>query len=361
MLNLFDQVQVTEFVRREYDAIIRNAGGGENRAEQNLGRRILGLRNTRSRHVRIRYQDILGVGLAQLKAPGAQPALWTHKPNLRETWMEVVDIDEFTRWDPIEMMQLRSPDNTLREQQVETLAERTTAMATRNEQRTDWMIWEALKGVAVLPYPNAAPLTVDYGIPAAHFPTFATAWTDIENSDPIGDLWALGAVAIPASGQYLGHHHMSFQTQRYMLHSASVVEKLSSYGRNVMVPTEADFKVLLREGTEITVTDDGWVEENSVSKQLNKWIEDGQIFTTTKDYRYAGREIGWTADGWVMVAGNTTADLPIPKQGMQSEWIYNRVSQQTLFRQASSRMPIINAPEALAWATAYPEGTGETF
>jgi Phage major capsid protein E len=361
MIDFFDQIQVTEFVRREHDALVRSAGGGEDRSRQGLARRILGLRSHAGRHVRLRYQDILGVGLAQLKAPGAQPALWTHKPNLRETFMEVVDIDEFTRWDPIEMLQLKSPDPNVFEQTVETFTQRTTAMATRNEQRTDWMIWEALKGVAVLPYPNAAPLTVNYGIPAAHFPTFATAWTDIENSDPIGDLWALGAVAIPASGIYLSHHHMSFQTERYMLHSKSIVDKLSSYGRNVMVPTQADLRVLLREGSTITVTDDGWIEENSTEKKLNKWIEDGQIFTTTPDYTYAGREIGWTADGWVLVSGNTTADMPVGKQGRQSEWIYNRVSQQTLFRQASSRMPIINAPEALAWATAYPEGTGTTF
>lgn len=351
MLDLFDQIQVTEFVRREYESLIRGAGGGEDRTTS-LTRKILSLRNHNGRHVRVRYQDILGVGLAQFKSPGAQPALWTHKPNLRERFMEVVDIDEMTRWDPVEMLQIQSPDPNVATEAQETLAQRATYMQTRNEQRTDWMIWEALKGVLVVPYPNAASQTINYGIPAPHFPTFATAWTSTTTSDPVEDLWALGAVAIPASGIYLSHHHMSFATHRYMLRSDSIIDKLSSYGRDVLTPNERDVKALLREGSQITVTDDGWIEENSVSKTLNKWIPDGKIFTTTPDYRYAGRPIGWVADAWVLV-GVPGREQPVARQGMQSEWIYNRIGQQTLYRQASSRMPIVDAPEVLAWATAY--------
>lgn len=353
LLDLFDQIQVTEFVRREYDNLVRGAGGGEDRTTS-YGRRILGLRNHNGRHVRVRYQDILGVGLAQFKAPGAAPALWTHKPNLRESFMEIVDIDEMTRWDPVEMLQLQSPDPNVIAEAQDTLSQRSTAMQTRNEQRTDWMIWEALKGVITVPFPNSAPITVNYGIPGGHFPTFTTPWTNTATSDPIEDLWSLGAVAIADAGIYLSKHHMSFATERYMLRSQKTIDKLSSYGRSVMVPTQADFRVLLREGTEWVATDDGYLTENSTAKTLNKWIADGKIFTTTPDYRYLGRPIGWVADGWVLVGpASSTANQPVAKQGMQSEWIYNRIGQHTLFRQASARMPVLNAPEVLAWATAY--------
>jgi hypothetical protein len=85
---------------------------------------------------------------------------------------------------------------------------------------------------------------------------------------------------------------------------------------------------------------------------LNKWIADGKVFTTTPDYRYNGKEIGEVKDGWVLV-GAPGADQPVARQGMQSEWIYNRVSQHTLFRQASARMVVLYAPQALAWGTAY--------
>jgi hypothetical protein len=355
MLDLFDQIQVTEFVRREYDALIRSAGGGEDRTTS-FGRKILSLKNHNGRHVRVRYQDILGVGLAQFKAPGAAPALWTHKPNLREKFMEIVDIDEMTRWDPVEMLKLKSPDPNVVEQAQDDLAQRAVDMQTRNEQRTDWMIWEALKGAITIPFPNAAPITVNYGVPAGHFPTFATPWSDLVNADPIEDLWALGAVAIPASGIYLPHHHMSFATHRLMIRSEKIRDRLSSYGRDVLQPNEDDLKVLLRDGSKITVTDDGWIAENSVNKTLNKWIADGKIFTTTSDYRYLGRPIGWVADGWVLVGpanGNVIGAQPQARQGMQSEWLYNHLGQHTLFRQASARMPILDAPEVLAWATAY--------
>jgi Phage major capsid protein E len=356
LLDLFDQIQVTEFVRREYEAIVRGAGGGEDRRTRILPQ-IMPTTTLNGRHVRIRYQDILGVGLAQFKAPGAAPQLWTHKKNLRERFMEIVDVDEMTRWDPVEMLQIKSPDPNVVAEAQETLAERSTAMAQRNDNRFDWMGWECLKGILVVPYPNAAPVTVNYGIPAAHFKTFTTAWTDVVNSDPIEDLWAQGAVAIPASGIYLSKHHMSFETYRYLQRSQKLNAKLSSYGRDVMIPTEGDVNQLLREGTQIQVTDDGYMAENDTSKKLQKWIINGKIFTTTPDYRYAGRRIAEMKEGWVLV-GVPGAEQPVARQGMQSEWIYNRIGQHTLFRQARSGMPLLHAPEAIAWGTAYVPAPG---
>lgn len=357
MLDLLDQIVVTEFVRREYEALVRGAGGGEDRSTS-LIERIMPTEQINGRHVRIRYQEILGVGLAQFKAPGAAPQLWTHKPNLRERFMEIVDIDEFTRWDPVEMLALKSPDPNRLQEAQDSLAERSTYMAERNDNRVKWMGWEALKGVLVVPYPNAAPVTVNYGVPAAHFPTIATPWTDLVNADPLENLWTIGATAIPASGIYLGNHHMSFQTYRYLQRNQKLLQKLSSYGRDVMMPTDRDVVQLLREGSKITVTDDGYMTENQTAKKLNKWIINGKIFTTTSDYRYAGKRICVMKDGWVLV-GVPGAEQPVARQGMQSEWIYNRVNQHTLFRQARSVMPVVHAPEAIVWTTAYVPPVGD--
>jgi hypothetical protein len=351
MLDLYDQIQVTEFVKRNYEEITRGAGGGEDRTTS-LGPRILPMVPHRGRHVRIRYQDILGVGLAPFKAPGAAPQLWTHKPNLRERFMSMVDIDEAHPVDPVEMLAIKSQDPNRREEAQFDLAEKATAIATRNDQRTMWMRWEALKGVLAIPYPNSAPVTINYGIPAAHFPTFAVPWTNTAQSDPIEDLWQLGAVAIPASGIYLGKHHMSFATQRYMYRSQSIQNRLSSYGRDVLFPKESDVIELLRDGSSIVATDDGWMTENATNYSLNKWIADGKIFTTTPNYQYQGRPLGEIKDGWVLV-GSPGADQPVARQGMQSEWIYDRVRQHTLFRNASARMVVLYAPQAIAWGTAF--------
>lgn len=351
-LDLFDQIVVTEFVKREFEGYARMLDGGEDQVTE-YGPRILAQQNHNGRHVRVRYQDILGVGLAQFKAPGAQPALWTMKPNLRERFMEMVDIDEMHRIDPIEIMNLESPDPNVLDVAQISLADRATAMARRNDQRTEWMRWEALKGVMVVPYPNAAPVTINYGIPSENFPTFGTPWTDLINADPIEDLWALGAVSVTVSGVYLQLHHMSWATNRLMIRSKKIRDQMSSYGRDVMIPNDRDINALMREGSEIVKTDAGYLSENSTNKKLNTWIPEGKVFTTVKNYRYGGREIGSVKDGWVLVGGATTATRPVPKQGMQSEWIYNRVTQETLFRQASARMVVINSPEVLAWGTAY--------
>jgi hypothetical protein len=353
MLDLYDQITVTEFVRRNYEAVTRSAAaeGGEDR-NTNLGRKVLPMVPHRGRHVRIRYADITGVGLAPFKAPGAAPMLWTRKPNLREQFMEMQDIDEAHPVDPVEMLAIKSNDPNRRDEAQFTLAENATAMAERNDNRTEWMRWEALKGILPVNLPNAGSISINYGIPAGHFPTFATAWTDLVNSDPIEDLWALGAVAIPNAGIYLDRHHMSFKTHRLMLRNQKLNAKLSSYGRDVMFPKESDVTELLRDGTTIVKTDDGWMTEGSATFSLNRWIAEGKIFTTTSNYRYLGRPIGEVKDGWVLV-GSPGADQPVARQGMQSEWIYDRVNQHTLFRQASARMVVLYAPQAIAWGTAH--------
>lgn len=350
--DIFEQTVVTEFIKREYEQIARQAGGGEDRSTE-FGPKILPIKSVQGRHVKIRYQDIIPVGLAQFKAPGATPALWTFNPNLSEKVIELVDIDEFHRVDPIEMLRLKSQDPNVLREAMWTLADRGSSLMSRNDLRTEWMRWEALKGNLTVTYPDGNSLAINYGIPQGHFPTFGTPWSSVETSDPVEDLWALGATAIADAGVYLPLFHMNSATFRYMRRSVKVKEALSTYGRNVMLPTDNDLRDLLREDSQVQIVDSGYLTEGQGDKQLNKWIADGQILATTSNYSYAGRPIGNVADGWVLVGGSTTANEPVAKQSTQSEFIYNRVGQQSLLRVASARMPRIDAPEALAWATAY--------
>lgn len=349
--DIFEQTVVTEFIRREYESIARQAGGGEDRTTE-YGARILPLRSVNGRHVKIRYQDIIPKGLAQFKAPGATPALWTFQPNLREKLIELVDIDEFHRIDPIDMLKLKSPDPNVLREAMTGLADRGAALMGRNDLRTEWMRWEALKGNLTVTYPDSSSVTINYGIPMGHFPTFTTPWSDLADADPIEDLWSLSACALSDAGVYLSLFHMNSATFRYLRRSTKVKEALSTYGHNVMLPTDNDLRDLLRENSQIQIVDSGYLTENQTNKVLNKWIPDGKIFATTSDYTYAGRPVGNVADGWVLVAGSTTAQEPIARQGTQSEFIYNRVGQQSLLRVASARMPRIDAPEVLAWAEA---------
>lgn len=348
LTDVFEQTVLTELIRREYNRIVAGAGGGENR--QLFAQRILPLVTQNGRHIRIRVQDVLPYGMAQLKAPGATPALYTPRPRLREEVMEIVDIDEMHRIDPIDMLKFKSPDPNVMKEAILDIQQRGATLQTRNELRTEWMRWEALKGSVVLPYPGGNSVTVDYGIPSTHFPTAGTPWATVATADPIEDLWSLSSVTTPNSGIFLSIFHMRSETFRYIRRSVKAKDALSSYGRSVMLPTDTDLAQLLREGSQIEIVDSGYLAENASNKTLTKFIPAGQILALPQGYNYAGHRIGDMADGWVLVnaAGQ---EEPVARQGMQSETISNKISKHTFLRQASARIPRLYAPEAIAWLT----------
>jgi Phage major capsid protein E len=349
-LDLWDQTVVTEVIKLRHKEIRMDAGGEEDFRLD--GESILPLKSHNGRYARMRVQDIVPTGLAQFKAPGASPAFWTKKPSLREEVIELHDIDEYHRVDPIDMLKLKSPDPNVQADTVWSIADRGADMADRNVLRTEWMRWEALKGSLVINYPNAGSITIDYGIPVGHFPTFGTPWTDTRASDPIENLWALGAVALRDAGVYLPLYHMNSATYRYLRRNEQVKDSLSSYGRNVFLPTDRDLKDLLREGTQWRIVDSGYLTEGQTDYDLTKWIKDGQIMATTSDYKYANRRIGEVLDGWCLV-GVPGAEQPVARQGMQSEFIYDRKGQQTVLRQVSARIVRLVSPNAIAWGRAY--------
>lgn len=350
-LDLWDQTVVTEVINRHHEDMRMQAGGGEDFSLD--GESILPLKSHNGRYARIRIKDMLPTGMAHFKAPGASPALWTKQPHLREEVIELVDIDEFHRIDPIDMLKLQSPDPNVAAGQVWSIAERGSDMKDRCVLRTEWMRWEALKGSLVVPFPNAGSITIDYGIPVGHFKTFGVPWTAVTEAEPIEDFWALGAVALTDAGIYLPLYHFNSATYRYLRRNEKVKDQLSSYGRNVFLPTDQDLRDLLREGTQWKIVDSGYMAEGETNYGLTHWIEDGQIMATTSDYRYGNRRIGEVLDGWVLVGGPTDSQLPIARQGEQSELIYKRTDQQTVLRHAAARIPQLVAPNAIAWGTAY--------
>lgn len=348
--DIYESTVLTELIRRDFSEITSRPGGGINTDWS--ADKILPLKTMNGRHVKIRIQEILPTGLAQFRAPHATPALWTPKPQLREQVIEIVDIDEMSRIDPVKMLALKSPDPNLIQGTYFDIIELGTKLQERNELRTEWMRWQALQGALVVTYPNAGSITINYGIPAGHFPIFGTPWSDVVNSDPIEDLWALGAVSLPDAGIYLSQFHLNSVTFRYMRRNQKIRQALSTYGRDVMLPTDADLAALLRAETQLTIVDSGYLPEGATNKLLTKFLPDGQIMATTRDYTYAGRGLGDMADGWVLVSVPGQEE-PDARQGMQSEILGNKMAKQTFLRQASARMPRLYAPEAITWGKAF--------
>lgn len=347
--DIFDNTVLTELIRRDYEEIAANAGGGEDRISQ-PGRGILPLKSVNSRKVKVRIQDIVPVGMAQMKAPGSTPPLWTHAPNLREEVIELQDIDEMHRIDPEELLALSSQDPRILEEAHFSLLEWGVMLQKRNDLRTEWMRWSALRGSIQLEYKDSPGPLVAYGIPAGHFPDVGVPWATIATADPVEDLYAASAVGISDAGVYLPKAHMNSANWRYLRRNARVKEDLSTYGRSVMRPDHSDFSQLLRGEQEITLIDSGYMTENQSDKTLTKWIDDDEVFLTTADYTYAGHPIGDVADGWVLVS-LPNQELPEARQGIQSEILGEKMGKETYLRQASARIPRLYAPEAIAWLT----------
>jgi hypothetical protein len=213
------------------------------------------------------------------------------------------------------------------------------------------MRWEALKGVLVGPVPERRLDHHQLRHPGGHFPTFATPWTSTTATRiPIEDLWALGAVALPASGIYLSR--TTCRSPRSGLHAAAQSpEPALELRPRRHVPEGVRRPRASARGLEIVATDDGWTWPRTPRTSLNKWIADGKVFTTTPTTATPA-PIGEIKDGWVLV-GAPGADQPVARQGMQSEWIYDRVRTST--RCSATRRPHGRAvrTEALAWGTAY--------
>lgn len=348
--DIYESTVLTELIRRDFTEITSRPGGGIN--TQWSGSNIMPLVTQNGRHVKIRIQDILPTGLAQFRAPHASPALWTPRPELREQVMEIVDLDEMSRIDPVKMLQLKSPDPNLVAGTYFDIIELGVKLQQRNELRTEWMRWQALQGALVVSYPNAGSITINYGIPAGHFPVMGTPWTDVENSDPIEDMWAMGAISLPDAGIYLNLFHLNSVTFRLIRRNQKVRDALSTYGRDVMLPTDSDLAGLLRAESQFQIVDSGYLPEGATNKLLTKFVPDGKVMVTTSDYTYAGHRLGDVADGWVLVSVPGQEE-PDARQGMQSEILGNKMAKQTFLRQASARMPRLYAPEAITWGTVF--------
>src|SRR4051794_40210119 len=159
--DIYEQTVLTELVRREWNDIARDPGGGLQPGNFDA-QTILPLVTQNGRHVKIRVQEILPYGMAQFRTPHGSPALWTPRPTLREEVVEIVDIDEMSRIDPVKVLQLKSPDPNVMNEAIIGVTELGAALQQRNELRTEWMRWQALQGVCVVTYPDGASITINY-------------------------------------------------------------------------------------------------------------------------------------------------------------------------------------------------------
>jgi hypothetical protein len=350
MLDLFDQQALTEVIRRNIEEESNANDGGEDRAF--IGADFAPLVSVASRTARISVADVEPYGMGQFKSPDATPPLFKPKPRYEEKLFELVELDEMERFVGTEWMQLNSSDPLIARGAVLSLIERMRIMLHRNDLLTEWMRWEAIKGVLSIDYPDGSTQVIDYGMDPSHQPALVgnEMWTDLVNSDPLGDLFAWSAIGATDAGRYYNTVHLNTVTWRLLVYNETIRSYLSALGRSIMLPTTSDMQALMREGTgNFVINDSGYLPDGATTHELTKFIPDNRVLLTPGNTLF-GNKIMDVADGQVLVGGDT-GTAPSIRQGYQTEIIANPFSKNVFRRAASARIPRIYFPEAFLYGS----------
>lgn len=341
---------LTTLVKRRKEDRSRQNDGDEQRGR--IGDRIAPLVPVDDVVTRLRILDLPPAGLGQLKAPDATPALFKPKAAVSERVIELVLLEEMERFPVTEWQLLQSSDEEIAKRAKLNLVERLGIFVARNENLTEKLRWDAFKGGQLtLTYPTGDTLPIDYGFPAGHTPVAGTAWTDTTNADIIEDIYAWATVGANDAGRYYTKIHLNSNTWRLVIKNEKIKAYLSSLGRSILLPTEADVKTLLRsgEGTEFILNDAGYVPEAEAGYARTKFLPDNRVLFTT-DYTIDGTRIADVADGLVAV-NEPGQKEPVFKRGLQTEILVNEFSKNVFRRVASARIPRIHLPECFLYAT----------
>jgi hypothetical protein len=342
--NIFDQAALTNVINYPILTAQEN--------EPTLGEQIAPSVDVQSREVKINVRDVHAFGKGQLRAPGASPALYEPKVSLREEVIELAILSEEHRINDEDYLALKSTDENYRKKAGLSIVERGNILAIRNRRLADVHRWDAFSGETVLTYPNGSSLTVDYGFPSGHKPTAGTLWSDTTNSDPIADLKAWQKLSAVEIGHYGTQIHMSSDTWDYILENEKIAEYLTGSDRGLYVVRKDDVLALLRDGTQIIITDAGYRDEGVGTARgvntLTRYLPQGKVLITTP-YTIEGERIADTPNGQVIVS--TGYNSVAIRQGPQAEVLLEQRSKTHMLRYESAKIPRILHPGAFVYAT----------
>jgi len=346
--DIWDQAALTDVIVRPVTTQFED--------QPRLGDLIAPTVSIQSRTAKIRTRQILAFGTGQFKAPDATPGLYTPNQTWSENVVELALLEEMSTVNGEDWIKLNSSDETVRRAAGVELVDRGRILALRNERLTEKMRWSAfLNGNISIPYPSGQTLYVDYGYLSTHKVTLTggALWSATSTADPIANIRTWAETIAADSGYYGIHLHMSSKTFSYILANNTLKGYLTATGRSMLLPTYDDILVLLRDGTDITIYDNGYRSEaqgsaRGLPNSLTRFLPDGVVLMTT-DYQIEGTPIAQTLDGQVLVSsGYNSIDI---RQGMQSEVVVDHMRKTHLMRVASARIPRIIYPECFLVAT----------
>lgn len=346
--DIWDQAALTDVIVRPVTTQFED--------QPRLGDLLCPTVSIQSRVAKMRTRQILAFGVGQFKAPDASPGLYTPNQTWSENIIELVQLEEMSRVLGEDWIKLNSSDETVRRAAGVELVDRGKILALRNERLTEKMRWEALlTGNLNITYPSGQALTVSYNYTSSHLPVLTSTdlWSATTTADPIANIRAWAEVLAADSGYYGVHLHMSSKTYSYLVNNDKLRGYLTATGRSMLIPTYDDVIALLRDGTDITIYDNGYRAESvgsgrGLPNSLTRFLPDGKVLMTT-DYQIEGQPIAQTLDGQVLVSSSFN-NIEI-RQGMQSEIIVDHLNKVHNMRVASARIPRIVYPECILVAS----------
>ena len=321
------------------------------------------MRPHNSRQVRLFIKRYNGSGLSQFRAANANTPIMPNTGSAQEQKIDLVNLAELAPVREDELLDLNSVDSRVRYSAIQTVLERTERLRLRNVNRTIWMAWQAVKDELVITYPDGGSITVDWDLDktgynswftATHLPSASTDWNHQDASGNydatiITDIetWA-DTLAI--DGGVIEEQiimHVNSRTWRIIQENQWLRNQFSTDSPRDIRPKRSEAAEALSIGAVNIVDSYYWDEDSNVRY---KHLDDGKALFTGPYIAPDGAPIVEMLDGPIVKVQNGMAMVD-NNPGLQAEMWAREDPPQQFVRVQSARMPILNHPEMILYAT----------
>jgi len=310
---------------------------------------------TTSRKVKLVVRHVDGSGMASFKADDASTPVVKRGGDLTELYFELPLIAEKHPLTSSDLIDLESLDDRVAHQAANSIVALGKQLRIRNMNRTRWMVWQAVRDNLSISYPDGGAIAVDYDLDgdnqnsyfsSSHLVTAATEWSDV-SADIIGNVYTWTKLIADDAGveQTECILHVNSSTWRNMKKNTGVKAELSAYNPRVITPKLNEVVEIL-EIAAIKIYNGYYTDESDTK---HKYLPDGAALITGP-YTINGEPIVEVKDGPVArVVGNDIVVAANP--GALSEIYINPEQISKNVRVQTARLPLINYPNAIVWAT----------
>jgi len=310
---------------------------------------------TSKRKVKLMVRHVDGSGLAAFKADDALTPVVPRGGDLTELYFEIPLIAEKHPLTATDLLDLESPDERIARGAAESIVELGKQLRIRNMNRTKWMAWQAVQDTLSIQYPDGTTIAIDFDLngdnqnsyfSSSHLVTAGTLWSNVA-ADIIENAYTWTKLIADDAGveQTECIMHMNSTTWRYVKKNTGIKAELSAYNPRVITPRVNEVVEIL-EVAQIKIYN-GYYTGTDDTK--NKYLPDGKVLITGP-YTINGEPLMEVMDGPVVrVVGNDLVVAANP--GALSEIYINEEQITKNIRVQTARLPVINYPNAIVWAT----------